>query len=282
VIDPSRVLAGLPPALRGSLLACYQEIMSNYLERRWEPSELNGGKFCEAVYSIISGAVKGSFPAHASKPSNMLDACRALEKEPANASRVGDRSLRLLISRILPVLYEIRNNRGVGHLGGDIDANHMDAEAVQAMASWVMAELVRIFHGITTAEAQETVDVLVERKSPIIWEIEGRKRVLDPGMSARNQVLVLLHHSSGWVPVTDLLDWVEYSNASVFRSGVLMPMHKMRMIEFDFGQDRARISPRGVTELEETVLKEKAAAAPRARAKHSVKRSRAKRKVGRR
>jgi hypothetical protein len=81
VIDPSRVLAALPPALREELLDGYQKIMSNYLERRWEPSELNGGKFCEVVYSIIDGAVKGSFPASAAKPSNMLAAGQALEKQ---------------------------------------------------------------------------------------------------------------------------------------------------------------------------------------------------------
>src|SRR5258708_576089 len=171
MIDLSRVLAGLPKALRDTLLESFQEIMSNYLERRWEPSELNGGKFCEVVYSIINGALKGSFPTSASKPANMRAACRALESEPPDASRVGDRSLRLLIPRVLPVLYEVRNNRGVGHVGGDVTANHMDAEFVQAMASWIMAELVRIFHGVTTEEAQQTVDALIERKSPIIWDV---------------------------------------------------------------------------------------------------------------
>jgi hypothetical protein len=136
VINPSHVLPALPKALREELLKSYQQIMSNYLERRWEPSELNGGKFCEATYSIISGAIKGSFPAKASKPGDMLSASRALEKETPDPNRVGDRSLRILIPRVLPVLYEIRNNRGVGHLGGDVDPNHMDAEAVQAMATW--------------------------------------------------------------------------------------------------------------------------------------------------
>jgi hypothetical protein len=171
VIDPSRVLAALPQALREELLDSYQKIMSNYLERRWEPSELNGGKFCEVVYSIVDGTLKGNFPAKGGKPNNMLAACQALEKQPADPNRVGDRSLRVLIPRLLPVLYEIRNNRGVGHVGGDVDPNHMDAEAVQAMASWAMAELVRIFHGVKTDEAQETVDALVERKSPLIWEV---------------------------------------------------------------------------------------------------------------
>jgi hypothetical protein len=255
VIDPSRVLSGLPKALRDTLLKSYKEIVSNYLERRWEPSELNGGKFCEAAYSIIEGAVKGSFPARASKPSNMLMACQALEKEPADANRVGDRSLRVLIPRVLPVLYEIRNNRGVGHVGGDVDANHMDAEAVHGMASWVMAELVRIFHGVRTEEAQETVEVLVERVTPLIWEVGAVKRILAPGTSAKNQVLLFLHHSTGWVTVTDLLNWVEYSNGSVFRKSVLKPLHKSRLIEFDAAGDRARISPSGGKLVEEQLLK---------------------------
>lgn len=255
MIDSARVLSGLPKSLRDTLLECYREIVSNYIERRWEPAELNGGKFSEAVYSIVDGALKNSFPATASKPQNMLAASRALENVPPDGSRTGDRSLRLLIPRVLPVLYEIRNNRGVGHVGGDVDANHMDAEAVQALASWVMAELIRIFHGVGTEEAQQSVDALIERKTPIIWDVEGAKRVLRPGMSAKNQVLLLLYHGTGWIPAADLFEWVEYSNASMFRSSVLIPLHKARLIEFDAGEGRARISPLGSKEVEEKLLK---------------------------
>ena len=62
------------------------------------------------------------------------------------------------------------------------------------MASWAMAELVCIFHGVKTEKAQETVDALVQRKTPIICEVRGMKRVLDTKMTAKNRVLVLLHH----------------------------------------------------------------------------------------
>jgi hypothetical protein len=254
MIDPARVLAALPARLRDELLESYREIMSNYLERRWEPAELNGGKFCEVAYSIVNGAVTGTFPAKASKPASMVDSCRALEKVPALTTRVGDRSLRVLIGRMLPVLYEIRNNRGVGHVGGDVDANHMDAEAVQAMASWVMAELVRIFHGVTTDEARDTIDALVERKTPAIWDVEGVKRVLDPRVQAKDQVLMLLHHSTGWVSTDDLFKWVEYSNPSMFRTTVMRPLHKGRLIEHDVAQKRARISPSGSKVVEENLL----------------------------
>lgn len=254
MIGGSRALSGIPAGLRDTLLQCYREIMSNYLERRWGPSELDGGKFCEAVYSIVNGAVKGSFPGRASKPANMVRACQALENEPENLDRVGDRSLRILIPRVLPMLYEVRNNRGVGHVGGDVDPNHMDAEAVQAVASWIMAELVRIFHDVDTKQAEEIVNALVERKTPGIWEVEGVKRVLDHNMSAKDQVLLLLHHSAGWVSSGELVKWVEYSNPSVFRASVLKRLHNARLIEFDADKGRARISPKGAKDVEERLL----------------------------
>jgi hypothetical protein len=255
MMDLNRLLAAVPMPLRNTLLQTYQQIMSNYLERRWEPSTLNGGKFCEAVYSIVHGAITGNFPATATKPANMVDACRALEKVPPSPARIGDRSLRILIPRALSMLYEIRNNRGIGHVGGDVDANQMDAEAVQGMASWITAELVRVFHGVSTQEAQEVVDALIERKTPAIWEVGQVKRILVAGMSARDQVLMFLHHSGGGVSVDDLFKWTEYSNISVFRSKVLGSLHKERLIEFDAKRNLARISPLGVGLIEEKLRK---------------------------
>src|SRR3954467_740388 len=116
MIDTSAVLKTVPDGLRDPLMQSFKEIAANYVERRWEPAELNGGKFCEVVYTVLDGAISGTFAATPSKPPRMVDACRALEKLPRETTRVGDQSLRVLIPRVLPVLYEIRNNRGVGHV----------------------------------------------------------------------------------------------------------------------------------------------------------------------
>jgi len=179
MIDLSRVLAGLPKALRDTLLESFQEIMSNYLERRWEPSELNGGKFCEVVYSIITRRLKGSFPTSASKPANMRAACRALESEPPDASRVGDRSLGCSSRACSGPLRGPQQPRCRAR--GRRRERQSHGRRVRAGdGSWVLAELVRIFHGATTEEAREIIDALVERKTPAIWEVEGVKRVLDP------------------------------------------------------------------------------------------------------
>ena len=250
----------LPATLRDELLKSFEEISAHYAESRWEPSELNGGKFCEVVYSIINGVLNNNVPANASKPANMLIACQALEQIPSAASRVGDRSLRILIPRMLPVLYEIRNNRGVGHVGGDVSPNFLDATAVHSMSSWVLAELIRIFHQLSTNEAQEIVDALIERKHPLIWAVAGLgiSRVLNPQMSPKDQVLVLLHGRASWVGAKELCSSVEYSSTSMFRTRVLQSLHDARLIEFDKIGDQARLSPLGVNDVEKRILKTRA------------------------
>jgi hypothetical protein len=255
MIDPSTLLAGLPPGLRDPLINSFREIASNFVEHRWESSELNGGKFSEVVYTIIDGALSGSFADTPSKPQNMLSACRALENKPSDATRIGDRSMRVLIPRILPALYEIRNNRGVGHVGGDVDPNFLDASAVYSMSSWVLAELVRIFHQTSTRQAQEAVDALMERKHPLIWEIDDLRRVLDPKMDKKAQTLLLLHQKPSWTSISDLFNWVEYSSMSSFRSQIIEFYHAQRLLEYDKVNGRARISPLGIRKVETELLK---------------------------
>lgn len=254
VINPAGLFASLPATLRSELLQCHREIVRNYVEQRWEPAELNGGKLCEVAYSIVKGALTGSFPAFASKPSNMVLACRDLEQIAADSTRVGDRSLRVLIPRLLPFLYEIRNNRGVGHVGGEVDPNHEDAEAVLGMANWLLAEMIRVFHDVPLHEAQAVVESLVSKRLPIVWEVEGTKRVLDPTMSKSDQAVLLLYAQSGWTDETVLHGWVEYSSIAKFRSNILDKLHEARVIEYERPKKRVRITPRGIQYAEEKLL----------------------------
>ncbi len=249
------LLSGLPKGLREPLLSTYSLIASNFVERRWEPSELNGGKFCEVVYCILEGAISGNFATHPTKPTNMRESCLALERLPADSNRAGDRSLRILIPRMLISLYEIRNNRGVGHVGGDVSPNNLDATAVYSISNWIIAELVRIFHSVPTKVAQSAVDAIVQRKIPLIWEDEEIKRVLDPGVSTQDQVLLLLHQTVGWVDLEKLVGWVEYKAKSMFAVRVLIPLHERRLIEFDSKSRRAKISPTGVKRVEDEFLR---------------------------
>ena len=172
-IEFSSLLSVIPETLREELILALNEIERNFKESRWEPSELNGGKLCEVVYSILKGYVDSSYPTSASKPRNMVDACKGLEQY----SGTFPRSVRIQIPRMLTALYEIRNNRGVGHVGGDVDPNHMDAVCVMQMSKWIVAELIRVFHNVSTQEASDAVEALSDRELPLVWQINGISRV---------------------------------------------------------------------------------------------------------
>jgi hypothetical protein len=232
-------LAGIPRALRDPLLLEYESIVQNYAEHRWSPSELSGGRFCEVVYTVLDGHAKQAYAAAPAKPTNFPAACKALEQNGH-----APRSFQILIPRLLPALYEVRNNRGVGHVGGDVDPNHMDATFVVTSCNWIMAELVRVYHNVTTAEAQDVVDSLVERRIPLIWEGGDIRRVLDPSLTLKQQILVLLSTSIREVATADLLRWTDYHNRKYFMR-LLREMHQARLIELSVEGLMARILPPG-------------------------------------
>ncbi len=244
------ILSGVPTAFEDELFARYREIERNFRERRWEPAELNGGKLCEAVYSILQGHVDDHYPAKPSKPSNFYVACAALEKLPSSYSR----SLRVLVPRVLIVLYDIRNSRSVGHIGGDVDPNHMDAVCVLHMAKWVLSELVRIFHNVSIDEAGDLVEALSDRELPLIWDAGAVRRVLDIRLTMLEKTLVLLYGAASPVNESDLLLSLEHSNPSVYRRDVLRKAHRARLLEFDENRRAVRISPLGARRVETEIL----------------------------
>jgi hypothetical protein len=253
--DPKTAFANLPASLAADLLNAYAEIVTNFAEGRWEPSELNGGKLCEAVYTAIDGYMAGTYQQRANKPRNMQAACQKLEIIYPSAVR----SARIQIPRMLVALYEIRNNRGVGHAGGDVDPNQMDATAVLYMSKWLMAELIRLLHGLTTEEATELVEALVEREVALVWKWGDRRRVLRIGLTLKEQVLLLL---SGVTEATEveLVAWLEHKRVSDLRKNVLRPMHADRLLDYDHMTMKLRLLPPGIAAAEALIRSHKIAA----------------------
>lgn len=250
MINSSQLLAGIPQALRDPLIEEYRGVCSAFNEGRWKLTALDAGRFCEVAYTIINGMITGVYAPSPQKPSNFVGACRALEALPPVA--IGDRSLRIMIPRLLPVLYEVRNNRNVGHVGGDVVSNKMDAALVREGASWVVAELIRISHGVTISDAQNSVDALVERTHPLVWEIDGVKRVLSPAMKMGDQLLVLLYSTPGWTGTAQLKNWMR-NKLNMGR--VLVSLFDRQLIELRDGS--ATITPLGVKYVEDKLLESK-------------------------
>jgi hypothetical protein len=243
------ILTAIPNGLKIPLINEYNNIVQHYLEGRWTGSELSGGKFCEIVFSILDGHAKGVFASTPFKPSNFVDACKRLE----NNSHV-PRSFQILIPRMLPSLYEIRNNRNVGHVGGDVDSNSMDSLAVVSMCSWILGELIRVFHNTTVYDAQKIVDFITSRKIPLVWETDNLKRILDPSFSLKDQILLLVSSSSSKTKTQDLFIWIEYKDKGYFMKSLRL-LHKGRLIELSKNEEDISILPPGTKYVEKLIAK---------------------------
>ncbi|MCX5895965.1 MAG: hypothetical protein NTZ51_09075 [Proteobacteria bacterium] len=250
MVTPEQALSAIPEGLRTPLLQEFSGIINNFLEHRWSAAELSGGRFCEVVYTILDGHARGSFAASPSKPSNFVDACRRLEN-----NAMAPRSFQILIPRLLPALYEIRNNRNVGHIGGDVNPDLMDSSAVVSIASWILAEMVRVFHGLSTEEAQQLVDNLAERRLTLVWKSGDIRRVLNPELSLKDQTLLLIGSIAGKVAVEQLFSWTGQKNRAYFNK-LIRTLHEKRYIEFHVSTGEIELLPPGAEYIADLLKKQ--------------------------
>ena len=160
-------------------------------------------------------------------------------------------SVRLQIPDVAELIADVRNKRDVGHLRGSVSVNGMDANLVMACASWLLAEIVRLESGVLPAEAQQMVDSLVERRVPIIEEIDGEPVVLNTKLNATNRVLVLLYKKHPErIPLKTLQRWVEYRNITQFRSLLVGRLREALLVIND---DGVRLTLKGVAYVEKNI-----------------------------
>jgi hypothetical protein len=238
-----------PSELIDALIDSYIEIKEHYYLNRLEPSELNGGKFVEATIRIIQFVTQnGNFTPIGTPIHNTIDSLRKFEQ-------ISDKTIlesyRIHIPRNLCSIYNIRNKRGVGHLGGDVNPNLPDANLIIACCDWTLAELFMINYHCSLDQAQKMVDVLVQRRNLLVYEFEDIKRVLNPKLTFKNQTLLLLasEHPKR-VEISTLVRWIEPAKISNYKQGVLKPLHDSRMIDI-FENQSCIILPPGLKFVED-------------------------------
>ena len=169
----------------------FQATTTEFQQGAWEEAIGKGGKFVEAALkALYVHAGKTLPPARKFKAGVVMD---ELEKVPAADL---DDSIRLTIPRACRFVYDIASNRGARHDPAEIDPNEMDARAVVAGTSWIVAEMLRHAQkgALDPAKVQELVDGLTQRQYPLIEDVEGRIYFHVPGASAREVALMSLWH----------------------------------------------------------------------------------------
>lgn len=257
-IDLETALSNVPDKFRRRLVSAYLELKRRYSgasrDSSWDAAGLSAGKFCEAVLRFLQSELTGNFIPFGKHISNFADECGKLNKLP---STTGNESTRVIIPRALIYLYTLRGKRGIGHVGGDVEANQIDMATIVRNCDWIICELIRIYHKLSLEEAQSIVDALSQRELPFIWHVAGKKRVLRSGLTYKQQTLLLLYtEPDTGVLVEDLCEWVEHPRIRDFRSEILAKLHGERLIEYDKVNEIVYLSPLGIEEVETKIMRD--------------------------
>ncbi|MEP6935764.1 MAG: hypothetical protein ABI988_17795 [Nitrospirota bacterium] len=254
-------LGGIPAPIRKHIIQSYLELKQNLSESRHDAAGMSAGKLCEAGIRLLQERTFGQSTPFGKKIANFADECRKVIS--SSGSPITD-SEKIVIPRALVFLYTMRNTRGIGHIGGDVDPNAIDAALMGRVADWIVCELIRVHHQLSLEEAQDIIDGLAVRQLPDVWEVAGKRRVLRDGLKAKEQVLLLLYSASESTVLTeDLVSWVEYSNPRVFKTSVLGKLHSERLVEWNADADTVTLSPKGAAHVEKHLLAQQTAARDR-------------------
>ncbi len=198
--------ARFPAALVDRLIECYSEQRRNFYLGRMRPNEVEGGRFAEAAFRMLQHAA--SLPV--TPLGTQLDT-ETIVRNLGNLPSSGfSDSIRLHIPRTLRVIYDIRNKRDAAHLADGIDANLQDSTFVSAAVDWVLAEFVRLAHGVSPDRAFALVKAITVRRIPAVEEFGDFLKTLRPSLGPSDRVLLLLYHrADAGATTAELSDWLK-------------------------------------------------------------------------
>ncbi|HWY57935.1 MAG TPA: hypothetical protein VNZ03_25960 [Terriglobales bacterium] len=183
----------LDKALTESLVDEFVSLERRYIQRDWEPAQLDGGQFCEVLARIIYHQDSGNL-----NPSKQFDECAEYveDEKGQNKHAMQPRRDALHIIKVLRTAYKFRSQRGGVHISPTYKPNHMDSRAIMENVRWAFAETLRIFwKGTDREQVAKAVRELLQFDVPCIGHFEDVIMVQRTDLSAEEEVLVLLHYA---------------------------------------------------------------------------------------
>lgn len=240
----SQHLNNLPGELVSALQGEFQKLHQQYFLGKWEPAQLDGGRFAEAVLRIVQHKDTSAYTPIGTQL-NRKSIVGSVAKNTALPE-----SLRLQIPALAELVMDFRNNRNSGHLG-TIDVNEMDSTFVLNAVNWTVAELIRIETQMSPADAQAEIKKIIERKVPIIEEIGGRLKCLNPKLDVKAKAVIFCYQKyPEKISLDNLVDWTEYTNKGVLKNQ-LKELNKEGVI--DFRNDEAQLTRKGIAWVEKNI-----------------------------
>jgi hypothetical protein len=207
----------MPEELAEALVQQYSVILSSYWRKDYSGCAVWGGRFSEVFLRVLQKLILGTYTPLSDKLPPTID---SIFKQLENST--GHDSLRLIIPRLIRVVYDFRNRRDGAHVGSDISSNYVDSHLIVVSAKWMLSELIRSHESISNEEAVWVIDSLVKPLVPLLEEVNGRVVINNPNIGFKDRILLFLNYSHpNAININDLYTRSKYKNKSVFRNKIL-------------------------------------------------------------
>jgi len=195
LIDKATLVARLAPPLDPSLTeALVDEFISlerRFIQRDWEPAQLDGGQFCEILGRIVYHQDSGNLNLN-----RKFEECISYVVNEQVPHAINPRSDALHICKVINTAYKFRSARGGVHISPSYKPNHMDSKVIIEMVRWAFADTLRKFwSGVDREQVAKAVRELLSFDVPCIGKFEEVIIVQRTDLSAEQELLVLLHYA---------------------------------------------------------------------------------------
>lgn len=168
------------------LLSTFEGLIIKHRLGDFESALTKAGRFVEHTLRAIEYIRTGTAPSEIKSVAATIEKLR-------NESSIPE-SLRLLIPRVLyGMIYTIRNKRDAVHVN-EIDPRQIDVAMSVCAASWVISELLRLYHTSDEADIEECMRALSRTSLPFIEAIDG-ETIVGNVVDSRTELLLLLAHA---------------------------------------------------------------------------------------
>lgn len=177
------------PTLAQQLVDEFVSMERRFVQRDWEPAELDGGQFCEILGRILYQQDSGTI-----NLAKSFDDCMTWLHDEKSAHKLPRHQVLHLV-RVLRTVYKFRSQRGAVHISPNYTPNHMDAKYVIDATRWCFAEVLRIFWNGDRERVAAIIRELLQFDVPCIGNFDSILIVQRTNLTAEQEVLVLLHYA---------------------------------------------------------------------------------------
>jgi hypothetical protein len=229
------------PTFASAVVTSYVEMQQRFLAGDWQPSELDGGRLCEAVaracYQLDSGTIT-----HSQLPKEL---CEKIEDESNTRPHKLDIKDRHHIARAIGLVYKFRSDRGSVHISPKYTADFMDSMLMVHAGKWLFAEFLRLAWAQDKNVIAETIAQIVQLEYSLIHELDGVPLVLDETVSAPEEILLLLNHAEGHRLLRDELERQAKNNSFANLSVAFSRLQKSNEIRTTSISGELALTPKG-------------------------------------